>query len=92
MEKRSLCYLCLKKVIRAYLSTIVDCIILNNVILLYICNISSPSRHGFLSNRSTSSQLLKYMYDWCSAVELGHFTMLYTLILRKRSTLFLMCS
>ena len=38
------------------------------------CNILSPSQHGFLANRSTSSQLLECLYDWCSADESGHVT------------------
>ena len=33
------------------------------------CNILSPSQHGFLANRSTSSQLLECMHDWCTAVQ-----------------------
>ena len=57
------------------LSKIMEGIIHENVILhVQVCNILNSSQHGFLANRSTSSQSLACIYDWCSAIKLGHVT------------------
>ena len=57
------------------LSKIMESIIRDNVVMnAQECNILNLSQHGFLTNRSTSSQFLEGTYDWCSAVESGHVT------------------
>ena len=54
------------------ISKVMESMIRDNVMqYAQASNILSPSQHGFLPSRSTSTQLLECMYDWCRASELG---------------------
>jgi hypothetical protein len=56
-------------------SKIMETIVRNNMMMhAQSNNIISGSQHGFLPSRSTSTQALESMFDWCSAVELGYYT------------------